>query len=94
MSLPPNIANATNGPNSLGGLVQYSVRLPVISATTAITFAYAVDGDQEVSLSFVPDVTIAADASNYWTIQAQNAGTDGSGSTAMMTAVTTPKTSR
>jgi hypothetical protein len=42
-----------------------------------------------VSLSFVPDVTIAADASNYWTIQAQNAGTDGSGSTAMMTAVTT-----
>jgi len=89
MSLPPNIANATNGPNSLGGLVQYSVRLPVISATTAITFAYAVDGDQEVSLSFVPDVTIAADASNYWTIQAQNAGTDGSGSTAMMTAVTT-----
>lgn len=89
MGLPVNIANATTGYKTLGGLVQYAVRLPVISATTSITFAYAVDGDQEVTLSFVPDVAIAASDTNYWTIQAQNAGSAGSGSTAMMAAVDT-----
>ena len=90
MALPAPLSMATNGPRTLGGLVQFAVRLEAVSATDTIPLHYAPDGDSVIaSLSFVPDATLAADNSDYWAFQLQNKGTDGTGTTAMMTEVDT-----
>ena len=90
MALPAPLSMATNGPRTLGGLVQFAVRLEAQDATVTIPLHYAVDGDSVIaSLSFVPDATLAASGSNYWAFQLQNKGTDGTGTTAMMTEVDT-----
>lgn len=90
MALNPPLSMATAGPRKLSGLQQYSLRVPGITATTSLSIGQAIDGDQDwVSVTFTPDTTVAAHAANYWTFQIQNAGDDGSGSDAMMTAVTT-----
>ena len=90
MALPAPLSMATNGPRTLGGLVQYAVRVLEVDATDTIPLHYAADGDSVIaSLSFVPDATLAASDANYWAFQLQNRGTDGTGTTAMMTEVDT-----
>lgn len=90
MALPAPLSMATNGPRTLGGLVQFAVRLEAQSGTVTIPLHYAVDGDSVIaSLSFVPDATLAASNTNYWAFQLQNRGTDGTGTTAMMDSVDT-----
>lgn len=90
MAFPPPLSRATAGPGRLGGLQQQTISTGTIDGARTFSIAYAVDSDQDlVSVAFITDTTDAADATNYWSFQVQNAGTDGSGSTAMMTAVTT-----
>lgn len=90
MSLPAPLSKATMGPNSLGGLQQYAVRIDLMSATATNAVAFAIDGDQELaSVAFVPDMNIAANGTNYWTIELFNKGTAGAGTTAMFVAVDT-----
>ena len=90
MSLPPPLHMALNGPRSLSGLQQFAVRIPSLSATGTVAVAFAMDGDQELaSFAFVPDLVLAGDDTNYWTIALFNRGTDGSGTAAMFTAVDT-----
>lgn len=84
MSLPTDIANATSGYRSLSGLVQSQVRVDALSATGSVALLAAMEGAQEfVDVVFIPDVTIAASGTDYWSAQVINAGDDGSGSTAM-----------